>query len=81
MGKRTLRTLHYELVASQIKTKLDYFTMRQRYYEERNLSGVLYSGALMAIHALAISFADEFEIRGETFDRGKFLRSCGLEGE
>lgn len=73
MGKRTLRTLHYELVASQIAAE------RERAHEYA--AGQYREGALVAMRRLAWAFADEFEIRGQTFDRAKFLRSCGLEGE
>lgn len=70
MGKRTFRTIHYELVA--------------RVIEKRIIDLVASGGARIPIvsallTSIANDFADEFEIRaGVHFDRAKFLKSCGI---
>lgn len=66
MGKRSIRTLHFEMVARVIKTNADRFR----------------SDGVDVVERIALDFADEFEIRaGVTFDRKRFLTSCGMEGE
>lgn len=69
MGKRTLRTLHFEMVARVLK---QHMPSKRDYADEAIVAQV-------TIENLAHSFADEFEIRAELFDRKKFLKSCGLE--
>lgn len=74
MGKRTLRTLHFDLVAGVLQC------------ERRNAAtiyepGQYREGALVSLRRVALAFADEFEIRAEGFQREKFLKACGLEGK
>lgn len=71
MGKRTLRTLHYELVASVIREELEKTAAPGYIHTQWIADGV--------IGSIARRFADEFEIRGQTFDRAKFLKSCGID--
>lgn len=78
MGKRTLRTLHYELVAGIIKLRMDW--LRRNFPLTSTLRGDDYvGGRIFQLEQVAIDFADEFEIRAESFDRRRFLISCGLE--
>lgn len=75
MGKRTMRLIHFNMVANVLQ-------------ECRESSWIIGEDAehfrkmnRITVDRLAHHFADEFEIRAELFDRKKFLKSCGLEGE
>lgn len=72
VGKRTLRTLHFEMVAERI------FTQRRK-IDEYEPSMKCRESALRYLNELTLAFADEFEIRAENFQRDKFLKMCGLE--
>lgn len=83
MGKRTLRAIHFELVAAVLKLRLDYVqTIRELPLDTGSIQDFrddYVGGRQMQLVQLVMDFADEFEIRSETFSRGKFLKSCGLE--
>lgn len=77
MGKRTLRTLHFEMVAAVLKRAAP---TRGTVPGADSLSEATFIMRDLIIKSLAHDFADEFEIRvGVNFDRSKFLRACGLE--
>lgn len=67
MGKRTLRTLHFEMVARILRG-------RRNYHAE--VGNALH--AEMCVE-LACIFADEFAAKVPGFDRHKFLTACGIE--
>lgn len=71
VGKRTLRTLHFEMVARHIKHER----------EEARVIGdsPFQNAALVTLRRLAYAFAAEFEVRAVGFNRAKFLEQCGLE--
>lgn len=69
LGKRTLRTLHFEMVARVIRKRVIDLVAS-------GAARIPIVDALMT--SIAHDFADEFEIRAETFDRAKFLKSCGI---
>lgn len=70
MGKRTLRAIHFDLVARVLGAMIKAWIAIPD--TESNLVNEV-------LAQLARDFADEFEIRSETFSREKFLKSCGLE--
>lgn len=65
MSKATKQ--HFELIARVLREQRDSYTPQQPAIRK-------------AIAATALRFAEELAYTNPNFDRGRFLKACGLEG-